>query len=360
MAQPIDFSQFNFSAEEIRSIRELVFDAVLESPDLNIIHTFYPGIVYDRQIGFIGEGSIVGKRAQGCNPEPQEFNIATRALTWSPKRWGVELQICYTDLEQTMVVYSLKQGVEISDLTGTDYMAIVVDLLTKAIKKMIWRFLWFGDTDAENYIPAEGETPASGGIITPGIDVEYLDLIDGFWKQLKALSAGNSQLVPVSANTAATTAAQFANMTGQMAYDTLNKLHLSAPVILRNQANLNFYCTQSFADAYMTYLEGKELDATYENLVEGVRALKFRGYNLIPIQIWDEMIATFENLGAKLNNPHRVVFTTKDILAVGIPSTGILDTVDLWYEKTTKQNHLRAEDGLDAKVLRNDFFMLGI
>jgi hypothetical protein len=358
MAQPVDFSTFNFSPEEIRSIKELAFDAILKAPDLNFLHSFYTDIKYDKQIGWLGEGSLVGKKAQGCNPDPQVFNIASRALMWSPKRWGIELEICYEDLEQTMTVYSFNQGVEHADLTNTDYMAIVVDILTKAVKKMIWRFLWFGDTDAENYVPASGQTPASGGIITPGVDVTYFDLLDGFWKQLQAAAAG--KIIPVPANTEATTQLQYDSLTGQMAYDILSKMHLQAPIVLRNQANLNYFCTQSFADAYMKYLEGKELPATYENLVDGIRALKFRGYNLVPVQIWDEMIAAFENLGAKLNNPHRVIFTTKDILAVGTPSNGILDSVDVWYEKKTKTNHLRAEDGLDAKLLRDDFFMLGI
>jgi hypothetical protein len=353
MAQPIDFAIFNFTAEEIRSIRELAFDAIIEAPDLNFLHTLYPGIVYDREIGFIGEGSLVGKKAQGCRPDAQPFDIATRMLTWSPKRWGIELEICYSDLENTMVVYSMNQGVERADLTTTDYMAIVVDILVKAIKKMIWRFLWFSDVDAENV--------SNGGVITNGIDITYFDLLDGFWKQLQAAApSGSKQLVPVSANAAATTAQQYAQMTGQLAYDTLNKMHLNAPIVLRNQAGLNFFCTQSFADAYMTYLEGKDLEATYTNLVDGIRALKFRGYNLIPVQIWDEMIASFENLGTKLNNPHRVILTNKDVLAVGTPSNGIIEDADVWYEKKTKLNCLRAEDALDAKLLRDDFFMLGI
>ena len=350
--QPIDFTQFNFSAEEIRNIRELAFDAILEAEDINFLHTLYTGIEYKKQIGFIGEGGIVGKKAQGCNPSPQSFNIATRSLIWDPERWGVELEICADDLESTMVVYSMNQGVARGDLTNTDYMAIVVDLLSKAIRKMIWRFLWFSDKDAANI--------SDGGIITDGVDIEYFDLIDGFWKQLQAISAGTSQLVPIAANTAATTEDQYAQLTGVMAYETLNRMHLKAPIILRNQPNLNYFCTQSFADAYMTYLEGKELDATYVNLTEGIRALRFRGYNLIPIQGWDEMIAAFESNGTKLNNPHRVVFTTKNILGVGLPSTDILEEVDVWHEKKSDTNHLRAKDAIDAKVLRDDFFMLGI
>ena len=150
MAATLNFSNFEFTAEQIRDINDLLFDEVLEAPELTLITTLYPGIVFDKEIGFIGEGDLVGKARQGCNPTPQEWKIGTRTVKWQPKAWEILLEECWTDLEATAAIYALNTGVDIADFTDTDYYAIIVQVLSVAIKKFIIRLVWFSDEDAAN------------------------------------------------------------------------------------------------------------------------------------------------------------------------------------------------------------------
>ena len=61
-------ANFTFSAEQIRDINELVYEGIERLPELSAIHQFYPGIIYDKEVGFITGGGLVGKKGQGCDP----------------------------------------------------------------------------------------------------------------------------------------------------------------------------------------------------------------------------------------------------------------------------------------------------
>ena len=146
----INFSAFFFTAEQIRNINELVYEGIAKLPELSELHTMYDGIVYDKEIGFLTGGGLVGKAAQGCNPNPQDWSVGSRRVTWTPKSWEIFLDECASDLENTMVVYAMNKGTRVDDLTDTDYMAIVVEVLIDAIKEMFYRLIWFGDSYADN------------------------------------------------------------------------------------------------------------------------------------------------------------------------------------------------------------------
>ena len=94
----LDLAKFTFTAEQVRSINELVFDDIINAPELQMLHTVFPGIVYDKEIGFIGEGGLVGVARQDCNPIPQDWKIETRKLKWQPKSWEIRLEECFADL----------------------------------------------------------------------------------------------------------------------------------------------------------------------------------------------------------------------------------------------------------------------
>lgn len=347
----IDFAKFTFTAEQIRDINELVYEEVLHAPDLDYIHTMFSGIVYDKEIGFITSSGLVGKKGQGCDPTPQDWNINTRKVLWQPKTWEIFLDECATDLENTAAVYCMKKGTNMDDLTDTDYMAIVVMVLTDAVRDFMYRLVWFNDTDAAN--AGEGD-----GIITKGVDVDYFNIIDGLFKQLGiAATAHPELLVSIPANAQTTKAAQMAGMTGEAAFELLKSMYYKAPIELRSSGKMRFIVTRSVADAYQQYLIGKGIESTYKNLVDGmggntgIEALYFLGVPVVPVYIWDKMIQSYNDLGTTFYKPHRAVLVEKENLAVGTPSEEAYGTFDIWYDKTSRKNYVLLKDKLDAKLL---------
>lgn len=344
----IDLSKFTFTAEQIRDINELVFDEILHAPDLSAIHTLHSGIVYDREIGFITGGGLVGKKAQGCDPETQDWKVGTRKVTWTPKGWEVYIDECASDLENTMVTYAMNKGTRIDDLTDTDYMAIMVLVLTDAVKDALYRIVWMGDTDAEN-VKTDGN-----GIITAGVDTGYFDILDGFWKQLETAVTGNAGLLSaIAANSEATKALQLSKMNGDAAYALLSDMYFKAPIDLRASGKMQFLVTQSIADAYLQYLIGKGIESTYRNLTEGVKALSFLGVDVIAVPIWDKQIQAYNDLGATYYKPHRALLIEKENLGIGTPSEEAYGQFDIWYDKTSRKNYVLLKDKIDAKLLND-------
>lgn len=419
MATIIDFSSFTFTEEQIRNINELVFENVQKLPELDYIHQMYSGIVYDKEIGFITGGGLVGKAKQGCSPTPHDFAIPTRKVVWRPKAWEVYIEECAQDLENTMVVYAMNRGTRVDDLTDTDYMAIVVEVLTEAVKKAMYRFIWFNDTDAAAYEEedvytatlteqtagsaivgtvykgvdedTEGAVKAAladktvvylagsaavgnaesgksyysksatkditinnGGTLTEGIDEDYFNVLDGLFKQLRAIVANNAAAgVTIVANSEDSKAEQDSEFGAQDAYDLLSAMYYKAPIALRNSGKMRFLVTQSVADRYQQYLTGKGIESEYDNLVNGLRALKFLGVEVIPLSIWDEMIRSYQDLGSTYYKPHRALLTMKEVLGVGTPSEEAYGSFDVFYDKKSRTNNIYLADKIDAKILND-------
>lgn len=245
MAATINLSTFTFTAEQVRNINELVYEAINNRPDYDFIHRHYSGIVFDKEVGFITGGGLVGKAAQGCNPETQDWTVGTRKVTWQPKGWEVFIDECAADLENTMVVYAMNKGTRVDDLTDTDYMAIVVEVLTDAVMKAIFRIIWFSDA----YATA----------------VEYEDVYTATPTEQTAGSAiVGTVYLPVTASTAGAVKCALAN-------DTV--IYLSGSAATGNAESGKTYYSKSATknktiDNGGTYTE--DIDTDYFTIIDGL------------------------------------------------------------------------------------------
>lgn len=351
MAAILDFTKFTFTAEQIRAVNELVFEELLEAPELSLIHTVFPNIITDKEIGFIGEGGLVGVANQGCDPVAQTFSIATRMLKWEPADWEVLIAECWKDLKATAAVYSLKTKVAVADFSSSDYVNIVAERLGLAMKKFIIRLVWFNDTLADNV--------TDGGKITDGVDIKFFNLLDGLWKQiLTRVTAVPAQKVAITENGGATYVLQALDPDNVIGY--LEGLTFGAPLLLRQNSASFIACTQSFYDGYKKALKGTSLSEMYVNLVNGQKTLSYDGIPLIPMPIWDEQIRAYENTGVAWNNPHRAIFTTKDVLGVGVDDPASFGTMDVRYDKETRKVKIEAMGVADAKLMNPAYFQVAI
>lgn len=347
----LDLKKFTFNEIELQALGELLVDHFFTHPEFAGFHTLYSGIKADQQIGWVGEGSIVGRAAQGCDPEYDEFSVATRLLTWRPKHWEVPLRFCANDLDSLIAKMSLNLGNDRFDLTNTAYMSLIVEALQESMRRMFWRFLWFSDTDATNV--------ADGGIITDGVDVRHFNLLDGFWKQIFDATEGTNRSIDIAANTAATEAAQIDNLTGDMAIDTLKRMWRHASTVLRTCPDLIGMCTSSFADGYALWFQDKAQESQIRRTVDGVDFMRYNGVDIVVLPVWDELIRAYENNRTKLNNPHRVMFLPKSILGVGFPGASPLTGINMFYTPATRFTHVESMGAIDALLLNPEMLVLG-
>lgn len=353
MAAVIDFSKFEFCGRVVESVSELIMDDTLRGPAFESIHTIVPNIVTETQTGYIGEGGPVGVANQGCNPTPQEWNVATRAITWTPHAWEILLALCWRDLENTAAAYSLHTGIERPYFDDTDYMNVLLMVLREAIRKFWWRLTWFSDTAAQNV--------SAGGTITNGVDVAFFTILDGLWKQIMTQATANpaQRTATITENAGATYAAQTLNPDNVIGY--LRSVVTGAPRLLRGQADAFILVTQSVYDAYDTALTDPCCtEASRTALINGNPTLTFKGIPVIPIIEWDIMIEEYENTGTALNNPHRILYTSRRVLGVGVDNVNSFDSLRIWNDYNTREVKVEAMGISDAELTNPAMLSLGI
>ena len=71
-------------------------------------------------------------------------------------------------------------------------------------------------------------------------------------------------------------------------------------------------------------------------------------------------IAAYENNGTKLNNPHRVVYTTKSNLGIGMACTSLFERINTFYDPRSRYNRIEAKDAFDAKIFDDNLVQVGI
>jgi len=348
----INLDNLHFTADELRSLNELVVTAVLEAPDLSKFHTLVTGIKNDRRIGIIaGTFGLVGKAAQACDPVPQCYENPATEKTWSPKYLEVIIDMCVDELNDTLMKLAIKCGVDLYDLTKTEIFTFIMNILAKDIAKMVFRHAWFGDTNAAQF-------PL--GVLTPGTDPTFFNVIDGFWVQLAAIYAANpAQLYAMPGNDQATTALQFSVATPALTLAALQGIIDAAPAELTMQPDRVILVTQSVFQRYYRALQGTSYCCAVEILQNGMSVTHIDGIPIIGIPLWDQWIRAYENNGTTLNDPHRVVYSTISNLNIGMVCTSLFDNINSFYDQRSRYNRIEAVDAFDAKIIVDSLLMVG-
>jgi hypothetical protein len=217
---------------------------------------------------------------------------------------------------------------------------------------MVFRHVWFGDQSAAN---------APGGLITPGVDVAYFNVINGFFQQIDAIVAADaSKGTAITGNSQATIALQKSVATPALVYADVNSLIDAAGPLLAAQPDRVLLVTFSVYQRLMRHLQSLGVAFKTELMTNGMRSGEWDGIPMYVIPAWDSMIEAYQNNGTKLNDPHRVVYTTKSNLNIGTAATGLFDRINSFYDPRSRQNRIEAVDAFDAKIIDDRLIQVGV
>lgn len=347
----LNFSALTPSNGALQNLSELLFREVLGSERLAQVFNVIFGAEHGKKVGFIGEFGLVGKAAQGCEPTYNNSQIETSEKTWDLGEWGVYEKICYRDLVGTLAQVAMRRGANIADLTGTEYIDdIVYPRLELAIYKMLMRFAWFGDKNADNV--------TDGGIITNGVDPAFFSVTDGFWKRFFAIASADSmRRVNIAANAEATFAAQkSAILENGVATSILDNLIMGASADLRQGENQVIFVTQSLKDALSRDIrnnnKGSELQ--WRAIFDGITESQYDGIRLVAMPLWDSIIQAYESTGTAWNKPHRAVYTTTNNLLVGIDNYTDFAELNVFFDEKSELNLLKSKGALGTLVAQDN------
>lgn len=298
-------------------------------------------------IAYLGNLSKIGKKGRQCDPKEDKASANLTTKKWDLQPWDFRLAECYADFENSLVDFGLKEGVERADLNGTPLLKLILNMVEGAVDEMMNRFLWFGDKTGSN-LPEDSE------------EAEYFDVVDGVFKQIATMITENKGInhIAIAANALATTEEQKA-AEGMDAVNILLQVINNAPANLR--ASRADGREVLVTDAFMTKLKEQILsqklytESAFKMREDGIEELRLFGEKIITVPYWDQEINDSFNDGKKLDNPYRVLYTTKENIKLGLPYTDegmkAFDSFMAFYDPVSKKNFIDGAGRLDVKVL---------
>ena len=338
-------SDLTFNGQEAKDIGEAVIESIFENPAVADLMTVYDGIVTKKQIPFLGTLSKITKKDAGCGSGVSSNNIPMTEKFWNPENLKIWLQLCAEDLINSFWVYAQKLGMDRSDVTGTTIASFVVERMTAAAQEDLLRIIWFNDTAAE--------WVDDGGVITDGVPLADYTIIDGIWKQIFAVVAGDAaRRVTISENAGANKTLQL-GLANDTALSVFQSLLTKADSRLKSATDKIIICTTTLLENYAAYLESKNTDASFIRIENGYSTLRYRNVTIYGMDFWDRTIqADFDN-GTTYDLPHRALLTTKMNLAVGSDKLADAETFKVYYSEDTELNNFKGKYRVDAKLMQD-------
>ena len=337
--------------KDIEDLREVLNLTINQDEDFNKF-TSLKKVRNNDPVAFIGDGNDVGTAGAGCDPTYVDYGVVNSQKRWALGDWQVPLKICYESLKTTIAEYSLKSGTQIGDLTSGDFMDYIIrPTLDRQLRRMIWRFAWFGDTKAANI--------ADGGVLKAGVDKTLFTTCDGLFKKIFAQCTTNtSQLTSIAANAATTYAAQKAAiLTSGAATSIMDNMLMDADSRISSDPSAVVFMTKGLADALSLDIKEKYKQIMpWQTIFDGLDMATYDGVTIVRASIWDRMIRAYENTGTVLNKPYRAVFTNINQMQVGTDADSLISDLDVFFDRKERRNYIYATGKIGTQILEDDMF----
>lgn len=351
----LDIQNLTLEPDNIQAMNEAIYSDLFSRPSLTQFHTVIEGIKNAKTVPVLGLMGSVGYTAgNSCTPDASGAEIPASEFTWELGTLEDRLSNCWKDLKDAFTIFVQNNGIERADLEGA-YMAFIEQRLADAIEEAIWRIAYFGDKNASNVGSGSGSE-----LITAGVNVRFVNTINGFWKQVFAIVAADAtKRVTITANSAVSKALQL-TLAADLARNTFRDMINVADVRLSGIApeQLVILATNEMFNNYADYLESQNVDSSYIRIEGGFTGLRYRGIDVVRMDKWSRDIKQFMDLGTTWSLPNRVLLTTKqNALLLGVESVGTLGSFDTWYEKKDRTVYTDLDITLDAKIPRPEMIV---
>ncbi len=357
-AATVDLSPIDFNGKQVMELSETIFTSIFKNPALSDVVTLVTNIKAKQQVVILGLLGLVGKTKSGnqCAPDASTQTIPSIQKYWNPNQIEDRFVNCWKDLLAEFWVWGLKNGIDKADLTGTDFALFLDERITTAEMEGVYRLVYFGDTAVA--------TVANSGTLKNGTDITYFNGIDGVWKQLYAIAtefpankiaiaknAGNSYVNQKFTHGIAGSNTDVGN---QVITGILQDMIDGADTRLTEDPGAQFWVTKSVADQYKRERKvATNVEMAYTRTETGIQQLEFDGYKINVMPVWDRNIKAYFDNGTTTYLPHRIIFTTKENVQVGIEQEANLQSLEAFYDKRDKNYYVDLAYSIDAMVVED-------
>lgn len=341
-------SAFSFNREELKDWSKVINELTFGDPTLNDLHEIEQGIKYNEQIVFAGRMGLMGKTVAGCTPNAVG-GITLTEKTWTPVDMDFRLEHCSANAnaQDKLIRQMSKMNPDFYNVIEGSNSPVGNFLVAKVVEgfnENLIRQAWFSDTAAA--------LTSGGGVFKVGTDLGYFNSFNGLFKQIFTdIPTTDSKYVAIAKNAGASYALQ-ALASGD-AIATLKAMYNKADSRLLDSGAAKFYVTRSLWDGYLNDLESLQNTGNGNTTINenGQVTLTYRGIPVVKVEVFDRVIAAYQDNGTKWNLPHRAVLSTPANLRIGTLATDDFGTIDAFYDQYHKVNVIDGVYGIDAKHL---------
>ncbi len=341
-------SSFAFNREELKDWSKVINELTFGDPTLNELHDIEQGIKYNQQIVFAGRMGLMGKTVTGCTPNAVA-GVALTEKTWTPVDMDFRLEHCSADVnaQDKLIRQMSKMNPDFYNVIEGSNSVVGNFLVAKVVEgfnENLLRQAWFEDTAAA--------LTSGGGVFKVGTDLGFFNSYNGFFKQIfTEIPSTDAKYVAITKNAAASYALQ--TLASGDAIATLRAMYLKADSRLLDSGNAQFYVTRTIFDGYLNDLESIQNTGGGNTVINenGQISLTYRGIPVVKMDVWDRVIAAYQDNGTKWNLPHRAVLSTPMNLKIGTLATDDFGALDAFYDQYHKVNVIDGVYTMDAKLL---------
>ena len=270
-----------------------------------------PMVNSEKKMAYASVMKNVLQRSVSCGLRPKgEVELYERCI--NTDLVAVYVTQCFDEALNLAYQSALKTGADISDLTGTIFMEILIRRVQEAIKKDVEKLAFYGD-----------KTSADANI----------NLTDGMWVYIFDLVA--KSLIPyVDTNSGAPlTAGDGIDILEAMYESQTNELKAVAP-------DEKIYLVST--DLYFQYVKDLEegsinSEAYTSNIENGGRGSRYRNIEVRPMWDWQQYALDFQGTA----DAHQAILTTRDNMVMATDVQSPQNQLQVWYDMDSELNKIR-------------------
>lgn len=344
-----------WNGKEVQDSSMAVFESAFAPDAVEGLINIVTGIKAKQQIAIIGRmNGLLGLGSGACDVAGRTVSIGMGQKLWDPEFITDKLKYCWTDLKNTFWIWGTKNGLNKYDLTGTDFMIFIEELLKVELWETWMRFAYFGDKAAALVSGGGVITNVTNGAATP---IAAFNRIDGFWKQVFTIVSADATKLTAGLDTRNAGASYVlqaftaADTTNRVVTNTLQNMWYAADSRLTSNPAAAIEVTKSVWDQYQRELTDANYAFTTERSEFGMETLTAHGITVKKIEFWDRIIREYMNNGTKWYLPHRALLVIPENMQVGTEEEGNFSEYDVFYDKVSKNVFVEFAFNIDAKIV---------
>lgn len=314
--------------EYIRDIENLVQENALGMASAKEVFTIVEDVTTQTEYGYYGAIENVTRKDTGCGMEPLSVDVPVRTGFWNPEPFRIQVSDCYSSLEKTFLQWTKVKGIKKLDISDTDYINFLVELIQGGIYADFNRFAFFGDKNHSLVGSGSGTQ-----VLKTGLNPENYNVLNGLFSQFeKMLTTDPSKRVAIEENAKASYAEQMA-LAPDRAFKVVSSLLEKAdPLTFAQGAKPILLITHSMVTNLSRYMRNQyRNELTLTKIEGGYETTEFEGVPIVTHRWLDQIIRRDFDNGTKWNNPHRVLLLDKAECQLGIDSENSLKDIEIEY-----------------------------